>query len=272
MQKSITNIVICYANEDEVIEYAKELSKQTVRVKLVIVLNKIGEKGTKYLETELDKLTIDYSIYDPGENLGYLNGLIYGYSKSDKAGDWFILSNTDIKIYDCEMFEKFFNSISFVDSDIWLLGPSVFAPKQSKYSNPYLRIRPNKMFYKKRILAMRFATIYNWLFMLKNRKRTLDINVNKNQSAITYAIHGSYMFIRKELLEVLECRPAWELLYNEEQYIAELVRLNGKKVFYDSNLEINHMEGASTRKVNVKNRYNLMISANKRILKEFYCE
>ena len=78
------------------------------------------------------------------------------------------------------------------------------------------------------------------------------------------------MFMRKELLDTLISRPDWELLYDEEQYIAEVVRENKHLVYYYSDIEVFHMEGASTGQVNIKSRYQLMIKANKRLLKEFY--
>ena len=78
------------------------------------------------------------------------------------------------------------------------------------------------------------------------------------------------MFIKQELLNCLVEQGKWELLYDEEQYIAETVLRYGKKIYYDADIQINHMEGMSTGKVNIRTRYSLMRKANKRIIEGYY--
>lgn len=271
MSNRIANIVIYYANEDEVVNYAKELEKQTEDVKLIIIVNEIGKKGIQYLERNLELLTIEYEIYNPGKNLGYLNGLLWGYKKVKEECKWYVLSNTDICIEDKHFFEIFMKSKPSNDECIWIVGPSVYAPKQGKYSNPYFKDRPSRKFYTSRIVAMRFSTLFDLVYRIKNKNlKSTNNNMKKQDSGAIYAVHGSFMFLRKELLDILISRPDWELLYDEEQYIAEVVRQNKHLVYYNSDIEVLHMEGSSTGKVNAKSRYQLMIKANKRLLKEFY--
>lgn len=270
MANRIANIVIYYANEDEVINYAKELAKQTESVKIIIVVNKIGKKGIPYLENKLELLRVEYEIHNPGKNLGYLNGLLWGYKMTKEKCKWYVLSNTDISYKNKYFFENFRISEPNNDERIWLIGPSVYAPKQGKYSNPYLKVRPSKSFYTSRIVAMRFSTLFDFVYQVKNKNHKSNTELKKKDSGVIYAVHGSYMFMRKELLDTLISRPDWELLYDEEQYIAEVVRENKHLVYYYSDIEVFHMEGASTGQVNIKSRYQLMIKANKRLLKEFY--
>ena len=99
------------------------------------------------------------------------------------------------------------------------------------------------------------------------KKKSLE---NCLESGLVYTIHGSYMILKKELLDELVKRDKWEVLYDEEPYVAEVARQFEKKVFYDSSLEVKHVEGTSTGKVDLKKRYSLMAKATKRILKEFY--
>lgn len=270
MKREIVNIVISYGSEDEVIEYAKELKKQTICVPLVVVINKIGKKGIPYLKQKLSDLTIEYELYNPKENLGYLNGLLFGYKSTKLKSEWYVLSNTDIIIEDRFFFEKFLQSSASKCEKYWLIGPSVYSSNKNTYSNPYLLKRPNKTFYISRIIAMRFTNIFSFYHDLKN-KITEKRRGKKTESGDVYAIHGSYMFLRMDLLNILLMRQAWELLFGEEQYIAELVLENKHKVFFDSDIEVQHMEGTSTGRIDLKNRYNLMIKANARILQEFYC-
>lgn len=266
----IVNIVIDYANEDEVIGYAKQLKKQTVDVKLIVVINKVGEKGIEYLEQQLESLAIVYEIYNPEDNLGYLNGLVYGYKSTLRDSLWYVFSNTDIFIERNDFFEKFLQSKEFSLNEVWMVGPSVYTPYFNKYSNPYFTERPLKKFYMNRIIAMRFSGIFDFLHGIKNKLKRSDKNSKKQKSRAVYAVHGSFMFLRKELLDILVKREPWELLFDEEQYLAEIVRFNKRLVYYDSNIEVHHLEGASTGKVNLKKKYGLMIKANKRLLRDFY--
>lgn len=265
----ITNIIIDYANEDEVINYAKQIKEQSCLVKLICVINKEGKRGINYLTNELDKIGLQYSIVDPKKNLGYINGMVYGFKNDDKKSDWYILSNTDIAIDDTSMIEKFLMSPSANDSSYWLIGPSVYAPIQGKYSNPYYSNRPSLRYYKMRIYAMRLYHLFHLVFSLRsmiNKKKRKP----RQESCDVYAIHGSYMFLRRELLEKICGEAEWELLYDEEQFIAEVVRKNGKKVYYNADIEVQHMEGSSTGKIDLKGKYLLMIKANERLINEYY--
>lgn len=271
----IANIVICYANELEILSYAKELMKQVCsdRIMLIVVVNKVGESGREFLEKELGLLNIEFELYDVGENIGYLNGLVYGYKKSErvKKCEWVIFSNTDIKISDGQMIERFLtNQLCYAD-DVWLVGPSIFVPLQNAFSNPYLSDRPSKLSYIKKICGMQVPFLYHILYVVKRRlQRNRNSEKVKIYSKYIYAIHGSYMFLKHSFMQELMKRKEWEVLYSEEQYLAEIVRECGRKVYFDASLQVEHLEGTSTSKVNINNRYRMMQKANRRILKEFY--
>lgn len=269
---TIGNIVICYQNEEEVIEYAKQLSYQinSKAIKLYIVFNKHGELPLFKFEEYLRKLPIEYYIIDVKKNLGYLNGLIEGAKVAikDKNFKWLIFSNTDIKIKDKEFFVKMQNLDFYNNSDIWLVGPSVFATNQNTYSNPYKVKRPTKYDYIRTNIFLTFPRTFDFLYNIK--KRLTKSNNNEGQSGYVYAIHGSFMILRKELIEMLMERKAWELLYDEEPYLSEIVRTNKKKVYYENSLLVEHYEGASTGKTNLKWKFSIMKQSNKRMLREFY--
>lgn len=266
----LINIVICYGNEDEVIAYSKEIKRQTISdlIKMVIVVNK-ENKGITYLVSSLNNVSIDYQIIKVNSNLGYLNGLVYGFKRCNCSAEWYIFSNTDIEIPDENFMKDFLHNKIIKQENIWLIGPSVYSTKRMINSNPYLVCRPSKLSYIIRNAGMYFPYLYHLMFelkryLLKSRKEI------KCQSCKTYAVHGSYMFLKEQLLQKISLQSKWELLYDEEQYIAEVVRKNKKFTVYVSELCVNHVEGTSTGKVALKKRYKAMIRSNKRILKEFY--
>lgn len=269
VKKIINNVVICYANEDEVINYAYQLTMQSLgeRIFLTVVINKEG-KGKEYLQNALVEIKIEFEILNPKNNCGYLNGLLYGFRNSKVRTEWFIFSNTDIEISSISFIENFFSETYQKNSEIWVVGPSVFAQKEKKYSNPYLLQRPSKLNYIIKNCGMRFPVIYEMLFKIKGKIKRRE--ENSKESIYTYAVHGSFMFIRSELLCILSQNSPWELLYDEEQYIAEEVRAKRKKIFYDSRLLVTHTEGSCTEKENLKRRYKLMRKSNHRILNQYY--
>ena len=265
----IVNVVICYANEDEVIQYGRQLEKQSIKEKiiLVIVINK-KNKGLEYLKEELDKIHIVYELLQPKTNLGYLNGLIYGFSRCGVDTGWYVLSNTDIEIPNENFFEDFLCNYEN-DTKNWVVGPTVYAPLKRINSNPYMLEKPSKFYYLSKNIGMSFPILYDYLFKIKNKLKRRELPTLKTSCSV-YAVHGSYMFVRNDLLRIMTEKDKWELLYDEEQYIAEVVLSYGKNIFYDARFLVKHMEGTSTGKVNISNRYRMMKRANKRILKEFY--
>ena len=269
----IIDVVICYGNEKEVVQYAKDLSKQTARkdICLIIVINKESVLGKTYLENELKDVNVQHYIFKPKYNLGYLNGLMYGYQKAlhyNIESDWYIFSNTDIEFPRNDMIERFLSK-KYVDT--WMVGPSVYAVNKDEYSNPYRIQRPTKWAYIKTNIGLTFPYIFDFLYTIKMKiKTSVPRNDYHNQSREIYAIHGSFMFIKKELLEKIAQKEKWELLFDEEPYLAEVTRVNDKKVFFDSELLVHHMEGTSTGKVDLKKKYKIMRNSNERMLREFY--
>ena len=266
---SITNIVIDYENEDEVIEYARELEKQSYPVFLVVVVNKEGEKGLDFLERELNRTGIQYEILNPKSNLGYLNGLIYGYKNTRNKSDWVVFSNTDILIPDNNFFLKFLQSSAANDQNYWVIGPSVYSRNKNEYSNPYFINRPTKRHYQIRVLTMNFPHFFNFVHKTKNKFNSKKADRKKDSGEI-YAVHGAFMMLRRELADELSKRTPWEILFSEEQYISEVVLTNGKKVYFDSSIEVVHIEQTSTGKIDLPKTYKLLLKANTRLLKEFY--
>lgn len=271
--KKIGNVIICYQNEEEVIKYAEQLNKQSLRakIKLYVVINKKGTMSCNLFEKKLQGLIEEYKIINVEKNIGYLNGLLIGakYALQEYNYEWLIFSNTDILIPDINFFKKMDNRLRDFDKDIWAVGPSIYAPNQGEYSNPYMFSRPSKWEYIKINIALTFPEIFDYLFCLKKnlRKRKKYIEV---ESGFVYAIHGSFMILRKQLIEIIMNRPAWELLYDEESYISEIVRINNKKIYFEKELLVKHLEGMSTGKTKIKWKYKIMKQSNKRILKEFY--
>lgn len=266
----ILNSVVCYNNEEEIIEYAKKLEKQKCHedIRLIITMNKSAWNITEFSEV-LKRLSVQSFIYTPNENLGYLNGMLYGYREylknSSEDYQWAIFSNTDISYVTDSFFERL--STQEYEKDIWLLGPSA-VDKTGTYLNPMRNARYSKKDIILRKKCFEHPTLSALLNLVHGLRKKSDNS--KPDSQYCYMIHGCYMILNKELADTLVKNTPWELMYAEENYLAEITRSAVKKVYYDSELEIIHEAGTVTGTVNDKLKRNMHVKSLNRLLKEFY--
>lgn len=266
----ILNSVVCYNNEEEIIEYAKKLEQQKgcEDIRLIITINKSKWDLAKFSDV-LKTISVQSFIYTPNENLGYLNGMLYGYREylknSSEDYQWAIFSNTDISYVNDSFFERL--STQEYEKDIWLLGPSA-VDKTGTYLNPMRSSRYSKKDIILRKKCFEHPTLSVLLNLVHGLRKKSDNTKPKSQYC--YMIHGCYMILNKELADTLANSTPWELMYAEENYLAELTRSADRKVYYDSELEIIHEAGTVTGTVNDKLKRNMHVKSLNRLLKEFY--
>ncbi len=272
----ILNIVIYYNNEDEVIRYATELSKlnNIEEVVLVIVINGASSKNFSSLVCEMEKLSIDFEIFNPNCNLGYLNGAIFGYKsyieKYYEKPDWILISNTDISFNELDIFRRF--STSRYDDDIWVVGPSVYSSASKSYSYPQYIARYSRKFINRNIFIFTYP-ILAYFFMKASRiKAYLKTKKKKPYSSYSFSVHGCFFFIRSVLADYLVNNPHKSLMYSEEGYIANIVLRMGKKSLYDSNIEVTHFENTVTKLIGIKKKSKYIAESLKHIRDEFYSD
>lgn len=268
----ILNVVNCYNNEEEVKCYAENLSlqKDSSQLFLVIVVNKTNYEK-KHFEQKFFEINLQIQIYYPDENLGYLNGLVYGYLQFCKQQhddiEWVIFSNTDIK-FENDVFLHHLINTNYPES-IWLLGPSIIQQNTGAYGNPMRKKRYTYFDLWVRELCFKntFLTYLMNAYYIKKRKSYMHI---KEHSQFVYAVHGSFMVLKPKLIKKITEKGKWLLLYAEENYLAEIVRENGKKTFYDSSFEVWHMCGTVTSTVLSKEKRHLQAQGLKKIRRMFY--
>lgn len=269
----IVDVVIFYDNETEVYTYAKGLCKQTASkyVDLVIVVNKLGDTKVEIFKEKLLKLPLNIFIFNPNKNLGYLNGVIYGYNQyyklTNNIPDWFIVSNTDIEFSDNNFFEKFINTS--YDDDVWCVAPSVYSIKKKSYDNPEYINRCSKELIDKLIfiherpfLAYLYANAAKVKGMLRRKE--------KQKSQYIYSAKGCFFILKNEMAQLLKDKVYGALMYSEESYIAEIIRDNKKRIYYDCEIEVIHNESSVTGKLEMKRRSKYIADSLKIIRDEFY--
>lgn len=268
----ILNIVTLFCNEIEVLEYAKKLSQQSIsaEISLVIVVNKNGDMPEDNFNDNLRKINLKIYLYKPGENLGYLNGLIYGYNQfvmKHEPPKWIVMSNTDITFSNNEFFKDFY--MSKYDENIWLIGPSIYSPENKSYDNPQYKKRHSLKSLEKRIYIFQRPMLAYYYLQIANIKAKYKKR-KKEDSQYSYSLHGCFFFINNNFMEILKGKKYGPLMYSEEAYLAELVRLNNKKCYYNSQIELIHMGSTVTGKLEIHKRSQYFKESLEFIKKEFY--
>lgn len=259
--EEIINIVICYNNASEVIEYYREILSldEGSKVGYVVVINSSTDEEASKLEFFGYENEHVY-VFNPGKNLGYMNGLLYGYrGYSEHTGlipKYVIMSNTDIAFQDKEFATKLANKN--YDSRVASIGPSVLVSELNSYDNPvsderYTLQQMNKLI---RIFSTPIIReLYVTASFIKPKfiKRKKDLN-----SRNVYEIHGCFFVLTGKYAEFLKDQKFGVLLYTEETFVAENAHRNNLITYYDADLEIVHKEHSTTSKLKPTRRAKLM--------------
>lgn len=274
-KKKVLISVINYANEDEVTAFANHLSEQTIsdKILLSVVANKWSEAGQPKLEAALQSVSIDVMLFDPGENLGYLNGTMFSYNilrqRPDFHPAWISVSNTDIEFAQADFFEKLIENT--YANDIGCIAPSVYVPATGAFENPRYSYRFTEASLKKRVKRFSSPLLSVAAQKLSSIKAGKVRNVERD-SQYVYLAHGCCFFIIPELANALCDTPFGTLLYSEEAYVAEIGITIGKRVFYDRSLKLYHHENAVTGKLRNDQRSKMFVDSLSLIIRQFYSQ
>lgn len=245
-----TNIVIsvtCYNNEDEVIAFAKQIAEQSVCKNIQLIITCNSTKEYEYLKDAVNGVSIVSHIYNPGRNLGYLQGCLYGVEKTNLPNHyWLMIGNTDLTFTTNTFFEDIFND---VNSDDWCIGPNILLKETEKSQNPFFLERPTKRSMMIRKIAYSHFLLYQMYFKLSNIKTQLKKGDKDYSSQRVYSVHGSCFLLNSNIIPLLMKESQNIFMYGEELLVSELVREKGKKIFYNSCAKIIHNENQVTGKI-----------------------
>lgn len=248
--RDIAVAVALYNNEKEVIKFAKSLLKQSIinRIQLLVTCNACKNIGK--FKKELFGVLPSALVFYPEENLGYLNGCLFGVKKSNIQYSWIMVSNTDIDFKQNDFFEKALNN---VPEEVWCIGSDITLSATGIHQNPFLCERPSK----RKLLIWNIAysnyLFFRMYFKLSELKPKKSPN-KKNNSGLVYAVHGSCFFLSGKCLNSILNACSGVFMYGEELLVAEIVRKNRKKIYYNSKIGILHNENQVTGKIGMKRK------------------
>lgn len=265
--------VIYYDNAEEIRTYLDALAALThcEVIRVVMVVNKGSAEDAFALQDYAEKIGLLAYVYVPNENLGYLNGFLFGYNEyvaeAGAAPDWAIISNTDIRFCSPDFLKPFTEHA--YGEDIGVVGPSIFNPKFQEYQSPHCLARRSKRSLQARALLFSIPilrNIYVWLADSRYKNRVTE----KPGSSYAYEVNGALIAFSGKFMEYFAKQHYGMLLYGEEVYIAEHARLAGMKTYYDASIEILHNEHASTKQLNTTRTAKLLRDNLRYNLREFY--
>ena len=265
----IVNIVVCYNNENEVSNYAKELSKQGIasNIVLVVVVNLESNIGNELLKNNLNNIELTSMIIRPKYNLGYMNGLLYGYRQyTEMTGivpKWVIMSNTDIHYRSSASLDNLLTH-EYGD-EIACIAPSIYLPSRKTYLNPqYItRINQKKIDRIIKVFESRYLSrLYKLMYELKDA-------IFKQREVTTtqyvYSAHGCYFILSGTFAETIKELEHPALMYNEEIFIAENIYNSEKKCLYDPSLKVVHTGATVIGKIGHERRSQHLLDSIKAI-------
>lgn len=273
MQHEVISIVICYHNSGEVCHYADSLLQLDGGndIALVVVINKATGMDIGALQSLAERSALDVMITDPGENLGYMNGLLFGYRQYRAAGGavprYVILSNTDIQYADSGFLQELLGR-KYQDG-VWCIGPSIYVPGRKTYDNPSAGQRRTKREIDR--LIHRFETpflrvLYIGFSPVKGRL----VRGKKPDSQLVYEVHGCFFILTGECADYMAEKRFGALMYSEEAFVAENIYQTGHQVFYDADLEVWHMEHSVTGLLSNRKIAEYLAESMRWIRDEFY--
>ena len=273
--EEVVNVVICYNNAAEVLAYYKELLTldQGNELGYVVVINASSEDERQTLRS-FDEENRHVYVVDPATNLGYINGLLYGYEyyrkQTGSTPRYVVFSNTDIAFQDKKLIDKLLEKK--YDDSIACIGPSVLVSELNSYCNPVSENRYSIKQIKKYIRifgtpVLREAYVTAGFIKPQIIKRKKDLT-----SRDVYSVHGCYFILTGEYAEFLKTKKYGVLLYSEEIFVAENAYQRGMKTYYDADLEITHKEHSTTRTLKPTKRAYYFTESMKWIKDNYYNE
>ena len=239
--------VICYDHEEEVFDFADKLSRQKDSEKIVLLVTCNKCMNVKKLINDLNEIKISSQIFEPGENLGYLHGCLYGFKEFGEEYEWAVISNTDIDFVSDSFFSKLLDN--HYDSKIGCIGPDITLKVTGKQQNPFALSRPGNALMKFRKVVYANYFLYRLYYVLSDIKNKISHTETRKENEYVYGVHGSVVILRKECIDKFLEDSIQIFMYGEELYIAEKLKENQFLSYYDKNLKIIHNENQSTGKI-----------------------
>jgi len=259
----IAIVILNYKTAEDTIALVKNIEKQTwsERIKIYIVDNGSSDDSVKKLDSL--KCCIDVELIESKINLGFAKGNNIGIKKALTDRFKFVIaSNSDILIKKQSDFLEKIDEIYSKDQNIAVIAPSI-KNLDGICQNPFRKERFSdkeivkmKYFYLSGMYRLYYFFRVYILFGLityivqKKRHKRITNYVNKVLSnGYIYAPHGSFLIFTPTFFKYFDGFDDNTFLYCEEFILAENLRQQGLRCWYENSLKILHKECQSREKI-----------------------
>jgi len=248
--QNIGVVVVSYHNEAMTKKYiTEELPKLASTYTVVVVNNASTREESKKMARECGLTFVnDYSggqvfhgkcyLLWTSENLGYARGNNLGVRFLNRIGeyDYFLFSNDDIELSLPNTLEILVSRMK-EDERIGAIGPRVIGLDGLDQSPHDTYVSPYRMIGWKLLPFLR----------RKNKTEVME-SLTKPSSRFTYWVQGSFMLVDACVFNEIGMFDEHTFLYYEEPILAEKLAKVGKAMYFDSDVEVVHYEGGSTKR------------------------
>ncbi|UCN01129.1 glycosyltransferase [Sulfurimonas sp. SWIR-19] len=265
--KDVALIILNYKTPKDTVALVKNIEEQlwSKKIKIYIVDNGSDDDSIEIFNNF--ECGSDIELIESKINLGFAGGNNLGIQKALLDGFQFIIaSNSDIVIEKQSNFIKKIYEIYSQDQDVAIIAPLI-KNLDGVYQNPFRKERFSfkeiikmkffyltgfyKMYYFLRVYV--FFDLITYIAHKKNAQRIKhNYGNNAPPSGYIYAPHGSFLVFTPTFFKYFNGFDNKTFLYCEEFILAEKLRQNDLKCWYENTLNVLHKECQSTEKI-VKN-------------------
>jgi GT2 family glycosyltransferase len=205
------------------------------------------------------------NILTPSRNVGYFGAAVEAlvHDTTSGAPDFRILCNPDIEFTD----PAFFTKLAGLElpQSVAMIAPAVVSGISGADQNPYLSSRPGPA------LMGRWRLVYSsWLvyaaYGLLSHARLRLLRARPRPGArpargTIYAPHGAFIVFANRFLENASGLADIPFLFAEELFLGEICLREGREVLYLPELEVRHVEHATTARIGTRQRFRLQRDA-----------
>lgn len=177
----------------------------------------------------------DVHVHRPGQNLGYLGGLLLAMRESTGDG-WFVASNPDVRVG-----PSFFFQLLQLDAENAVVAPRII-DKDGRDQNPFMHRRPSMMALVGRYVVFGIPALKRLYIRIRPARATADSAV----ASPIYAPHGACFAVSPGARHQLADVEPYAFLYAEELTVGEEAMRRAISVRYEPSIVIRHLGGMTT--------------------------
>jgi GT2 family glycosyltransferase len=211
--------------------------------------------------------TCRIQVVSPGRNLGYFGALKEAVAAAPHEGEYAfrVLCNPDIEFVDPALFGRL--AEMELEDSVAILAPSVISGISGTDQNPYLASRPSEGLLRRwRWMYSSWGSYALYQLLSNTRLRLLgsasgDRGGRHKERAQIYAPHGAFIIFANQFIEQAHDLDRIPFLFAEELFLGEICHRSNRTVVYRPDLQVRHIEHATTTKIGTFNKFRMHKSA-----------